>query len=149
MTHYPLNDNQTLCGATGTVVNRPEDITCPDCARLYPPFLNPLLLIKFSRFFPHYAPTVTNVKHKMRGKDGNGQPTGFTEADKAAIRAGLDKFIDALKNAVIGLIIASCVVACSKDNPRPRPTPEEVQAKPVPKDTLTATADPDFAVPGK
>ena len=147
MTHYAPNDNETLCGASGTVVTKIKDITCLECKRLAT--FSPFTYLNAFAFFRDYAPGIPNRMEKLAGTPRRGKARGFTDADKDAIRAGLDKFIDALKNAVIGLIIASCVMACSKDNPRPRPTPEEVQAKPVPKDTLTATADPDFAVPGK
>lgn len=41
------------------------------------------------RFFPVYAPGVTNFTHKMRGKDGHGQPIDFTPLDHKIIRRGI------------------------------------------------------------
>lgn len=95
----------------------------------------PWQFIKAAQFFPIYAPEVTMYKHKIRGKDGNNKPTGFSEADKEAIRSGLDKLADQLKNAILGLLIALCVVSCSKD-PLPAPPVEETEAAPARPDTV-------------
>lgn len=51
---------------------------------------NPFKFITAAQFFPVYAPQVKNVKQKLSGKVAQ-----FTDHDKAAIRAGLQKlFID-------------------------------------------------------
>ena len=41
--------------------------------------------IKAAKFFPKYAPKVTNWKNKCRGKNGKGQPLDFTPADRKEI----------------------------------------------------------------
>lgn len=40
-------------------------------------------------FFENYCPEVTNVKHKLRGIDGNGNPIDFTAEDKKKMRIAL------------------------------------------------------------
>lgn len=47
--------------------------------------------IKADKFFPKYAPGVKNYKHKIRGKNGRGNPLEFTARDKQLIEAGLIK----------------------------------------------------------
>jgi hypothetical protein len=49
-------------------------------------YMNPFRFIKAAQFFPVYAPQVKNVKEKLAAKVAQ-----FTEADKAAICAGLTK----------------------------------------------------------
>lgn len=49
--------------------------------------------IKMAQFFPDYASTVTSWKHKLRGKNGRGNPVVFTPADIKAIDRGLEKMI--------------------------------------------------------
>ena len=48
-----------------------------------------LKYLSASNFFTDYAKSVKNVKHKMRGIDGNGKPIEFTEEDKKQIKAGI------------------------------------------------------------
>lgn len=48
-------------------------------------------------FFEKYCPSVTRYYQKSRGIDGNGSPLDFTEEDKAAIRAGIEKLREDLK----------------------------------------------------
>lgn len=48
-------------------------------------------LVVAKAFFEKYCPKVTNVKHKLRGKDGNGNPIDFSPEDKNAIKAGVAK----------------------------------------------------------
>lgn len=45
---------------------------------------------KGAKFFPVYAPGVTNWNHKMRGKDGHGKEINFTPDDLKAILSGMD-----------------------------------------------------------
>lgn len=52
--------------------------------------------IKASKFFPVYAPKVTNWKHKLRGKDGNGNPIEFSEIEIQQIKDGLQKMTNDL-----------------------------------------------------
>jgi hypothetical protein len=47
--------------------------------------------IKAASFFPNYAPSVNDWAKKMTGKNGRGNPFGFSEADKQAIVIGLNK----------------------------------------------------------
>lgn len=44
-----------------------------------------------NKFFPQYAPRVKSWKHKLRGKNGRGNPIEWSEQDKADIKAGLKK----------------------------------------------------------
>lgn len=53
-------------------------------------------LLKFINariFFPKFAPSVTNWRHKMRGQNSYGKVIDFTDVDKAAIKAGMKKMI--------------------------------------------------------
>lgn len=47
--------------------------------------------IKAEKFFPKYANTVTNWRHKLAGKNGRGAPLSFTEEDNKAIQKGIKK----------------------------------------------------------
>lgn len=49
-------------------------------------------------FFEKYAPDVRNVKHKLRGKDGNGNPIEFSPEDKKAIKSGVARMTNELKS---------------------------------------------------
>jgi hypothetical protein len=49
--------------------------------------------IKAAKFFPKYAPTVKAWKKKISGKNSNGNPIDFTEADKVEIKKGLKEFL--------------------------------------------------------
>ena len=48
--------------------------------------------LKMEAFLKEYCPGVLNIKHKLRGIDGNKKPIAFTDADKIVIRKGLQKF---------------------------------------------------------
>lgn len=48
--------------------------------------------IKMERFFEKYCPSVKNVKHKLRGIDGNNNLISFTDAEKKLINKALQKF---------------------------------------------------------
>lgn len=50
-------------------------------------------IIKATKFFKQYAPKVQNVSHKLRGKNGRGNPVEFSDQDKTEIKKGLKKFI--------------------------------------------------------
>ncbi len=52
--------------------------------------------IKAAQFFPAYAPQVRDWKKKLSGKNGRGNPTGFTDDDRTAIRDGLQDLIKSL-----------------------------------------------------
>ena len=55
--------------------------------------------IKAAKFFPKYAPKVTNWKNKCRGKNGKGQPLDFTPADRKAILSGLKQLFNDIKKS--------------------------------------------------
>lgn len=63
--------------------------------------INPFTYLNAFAFFRDYAPGIPNRMEKLAGNPRRGKARGFTEADKAAIRAGLDKLIDDLKRAEI------------------------------------------------
>lgn len=42
-------------------------------------------------FFKEYLPHIKNVKHKMRGTDGNGKPIDFTDEEKKQIAEAVQK----------------------------------------------------------
>lgn len=42
-------------------------------------------------FFKEYLPHIKNVKHKMRGKDGNGKAIDFSEEEKKQIAEAVQK----------------------------------------------------------
>jgi hypothetical protein len=41
--------------------------------------------IKADRFFADYCPNIKSHKHKIRGFNGRGNPTGFSDAEKKEI----------------------------------------------------------------
>lgn len=58
-----------------------------------------LKYISAKHFFADYCGEVKNFTHKMRGKDGNGDPIEFSADDKKLITAGLKKMVaDAVTN---------------------------------------------------
>lgn len=58
-----------------------------------------LKYISAKHFFADYCSDVKNFTHKMRGKDGNGNPIEFCADDKKLIAAGLKKMVaDAVAN---------------------------------------------------
>lgn len=54
-------------------------------------------IIVASEFFPGYAPQVKAYKHKLRGKNGRGNPVDFNPQDVKHIRQGLIKLRSDLK----------------------------------------------------
>jgi hypothetical protein len=60
-------------------------------------------LFKFvvaKQFFETYCPDIKNVKHKLRGLDGNKNPIDFTPQEKSKIRDGVRRMIVDLKNSL-------------------------------------------------
>lgn len=49
--------------------------------------------IKADTFFRDYLPEIKSYKHKIRGKNGRGNPTEFSDAEKKSINAALKKMI--------------------------------------------------------
>ena len=49
--------------------------------------------IKADSFFKDYLPDVKSHKHKIRGKNGRGNPVDFTDREKKSIIAALRKLI--------------------------------------------------------
>lgn len=47
--------------------------------------------IKADSFFRDYLPRIKSHKHKIRGKNGRGNPVDFSEAEKKEISAALKK----------------------------------------------------------
>lgn len=47
--------------------------------------------IKADTFFKGYLPHIKSHKHKIRGKNGRGNPTDFSEAEKKEIKVALKK----------------------------------------------------------
>ena len=47
--------------------------------------------IKADTFFREYLPGVKSYKHKIRGKNGRGNPTEFTDEEKNQIKFALKK----------------------------------------------------------
>jgi len=45
--------------------------------------------IKADQFFPKFCPQIKSYKHKIRGKNGRGNPLKFTEAEKKEIKEAL------------------------------------------------------------
>jgi hypothetical protein len=47
--------------------------------------------IKADTFFKKYLPTIKSYKHKIRGKNGRGNPCSFSDQEKKEINAALKK----------------------------------------------------------
>lgn len=52
------------------------------------------------QFFSEYCPEIKNVKHKLRGLDGNKSPIDFSPEEKRKIRQGVTRLIVDLKKNV-------------------------------------------------
>lgn len=122
--HY-LVGPENACGNPGEAVTNPEDITCPGCQRLAPPSMNPYLILNWKRFIRNYAPSVTSYEKKAAGI------REYTEADRAAINAGVAKYITALQNAVfcLLLLLANCGKSIDPPAAKPVETNDKVWAK--------------------
>lgn len=57
--------------------------------------------VKADQFFPVYCPEIKNYKRKISGKNGRGNPVGFTPDEKKQIRKALNKMASDLKKSVI------------------------------------------------
>lgn len=60
-------------------------------------------LFKFivaKQFFETYCPDVNNVKHKLRGINGNKAPIDFSDEDKKKIKIGVETMIKDLKTLI-------------------------------------------------
>lgn len=49
--------------------------------------------IKADSFFRDYLPNIKSYKHKIRGKNGRGNPIDFSKYEKKAIRAATKKML--------------------------------------------------------
>lgn len=49
--------------------------------------------IKAEPFLKRYLPNIRNIRHKIRGKNGRGNPVGFSEQEKKEINAALEKMV--------------------------------------------------------
>jgi len=47
--------------------------------------------IKADTFFKKYLPNIKSYKHKIRGKNGRGNPCSFSDQEKKEINAALKK----------------------------------------------------------
>jgi hypothetical protein len=54
--------------------------------------------IKADTFFREYLPTIKNYKHKIRGKNGRGNPLSFSASEKVEIKTALNKLFKHLDN---------------------------------------------------
>jgi hypothetical protein len=53
--------------------------------------------IKADSFFKDYLPHIKSYKHKLRGKNGRGNPIDFTPAELKEIKAALKKLFKDLQ----------------------------------------------------
>jgi hypothetical protein len=82
-----------LCEISGYI---PNTITaCGLCLRikkaliLCPMSGSVFQFIKADQFFPKYCPSIKSYKHKIRGKNGRGNPVEFSTEERKQIKAGL------------------------------------------------------------
>lgn len=54
--------------------------------------------IKADQFFPKYCPQIKSYKHKIRGKNGRGNPVEFSPEELKEIKTGLKKMFKELIN---------------------------------------------------
>lgn len=54
--------------------------------------------IKADSFFRDYLPNIRNYKHKIRGKNGRGNPCSFSEEEKKQILEAVSKLSNQLKS---------------------------------------------------
>ncbi len=50
-----------------------------------------------AKFFAEYLTHIKNIKHKMRGTDGNGKSIDFSDAEKKEIIKAVQKFAKDIK----------------------------------------------------
>jgi hypothetical protein len=58
------------------------------------------------RFFPTYCAGIRSWQHKLRGRNGRGNPMTFSDQDRKVIRRGLDNLIADLKNNATNPILS-------------------------------------------
>lgn len=56
--------------------------------------------IKADTFFREYLPHIKSHKHKIRGKNGRGNPVEFSEAEKKQIKAALKSLFKDLEGSI-------------------------------------------------
>jgi len=49
--------------------------------------------IKADKFFPEYCPQIKSYKHKIRGKNGRGNPIEFSKEEMKQIKKGLKQLL--------------------------------------------------------
>lgn len=54
--------------------------------------------IKADSFFKNYLPNIKSHKHKIRGKNGRGNPTNFTPDETRQIKKALAKLFKDINN---------------------------------------------------
>ena len=56
--------------------------------------------IKAGTFFREYLPNLKNYKHKIRGKNGRGNPIEFSPGEKLQIKKALSKLFKELDRSI-------------------------------------------------
>lgn len=56
--------------------------------------------IKAEQFFKDYLPEIKSYKHKIRGKNGRGNPVEFSAAEKKQIKAALKSLFKDLESSI-------------------------------------------------
>lgn len=56
--------------------------------------------IKADTFFKNYLPHIKSYKHKIRGKNGRGNPIEFNAAEKKEIKAALKSLFKDLESSI-------------------------------------------------
>jgi hypothetical protein len=56
--------------------------------------------IKADTFFREYLPQIKSYKHKIRGKNGRGNPVEFSAAEKKQIKAALKSLFKDLEASI-------------------------------------------------
>lgn len=60
--------------------------------------------IKADSFFRDYLPNIKSYKHKIRGKNGRGNPIEFSTEEKQHIKKALSKLFKELEKSIKQLI---------------------------------------------
>ena len=53
--------------------------------------------IKADTFFKNYLPNIKSYKHKIRGKNGRGNPVEFTDQEKKEINEAVKKMVKEIR----------------------------------------------------
>lgn len=56
--------------------------------------------IKADKFFPAYLPHIKSYKHKIRGKNGRGNPVEFSPEEKKQIKTALKSLFKDLEASI-------------------------------------------------